>query len=619
MQPGAGPGYPPQPGPPRRNGRRIGLLIVGILGGLFTLLTVLTLVAVLVVIPKWHASSPGWLAETAIQRLDRAAIEHYQGTFIDESGRTVQLDAFVSGQENRSMGTQAIDGHRAEFVSSTSGTYLKGDLAYWNIVDPASAGVYAGRWVNAGVAELRMRVSPLLLPPQLAATLREEFVDGGGKLTKGSERRIDGVRTARITASDQGAVYVSLRSPYRLARVEGAIVGGKVSTGRNAYAFDVAEPSDAEASAFDARFRDFSQLTSTALNPDKPETMPAYYVIEGLIDGGDDDCGPNSCLLRADVKNVHGAAVPGQRPKLIGVIKAGKDREGAAIGRCETTLPPMKPEQPTKVSCVVSDPRWARWTRQGAENWYSWNFITFNPGWDGADPRLASQLFEGESKAGDINDVVGAGGGLALKAYARLLRYPGVRPADAVAIVTAAAKQDHLDLIDGYASSGRLGNPTGLKTLMAALALGQNDRSGSADALWQLHEAAARAKSGTGPVALGSWTPPGAKAAVGQADVLDTARKEAIGLAAVSEAGAPAVVTAITKTPGRLGKAPAGYQRLVQVHIADSRNPLHALGKAELRDALRKQGLTAAALKDVKQVVIVNGQGRHTYAPSDFR
>jgi hypothetical protein len=586
---------------------------------MLTLLTVLVLVSVLVVIPKWHASSPDWLAGTAIKRLDAAAIEHSRGTFIDESGRTVRLDAFVSGQENRSMGTQEIDGHRAEFLSTTSGTYLKGDLAYWNIADPEKAGVYAGRWVNAGVAELRMRVSPLLLPPQLAATLRDEFVDGGGKLTKGAERRIDGVRTARITASDQGAIYVGLRSPYRLARVEGAIVGGKVSTGRNAYAFDVAEPSDAEASAFEARFRDFSKLTSAALNPDKPDSLPAYYVIEKLIDGGDEDCGPNSCLLRAEVKNLYGAAAPGQRPKLIGVIKEGKDREGAAIGRCETALPPMKPEQPTKVSCVVSDPRWARWTRQSAESWYSWNFITFNPGWDGADPRLASQLFEGNSKAGDLNDVVSAGGGFALKVYARLLRYPGVRPADAAAIVMAAAKQDHLDLIDSYASTGRIGNLAGLKTVLAALARGRDDLSGWADALWQLHEAAARAKAGTGPVALASWTPPGAKAPVGQADVLDTARKEAVGLATVSEAGVPAVVAAITKTPGRLVKAPAGYQRLVQVHIADSRNPLHSLGKDELRDALRKQGLKAAVLKNVRQLVIVNGAGRYTYAPSDFQ
>jgi hypothetical protein len=139
------------------------------------------------------------------------------------------------------------------------------------------------------------------------------------------------------------------------------------------------------------------------------------------------------------------------------------------------------------------------------------------------------------------------------------------------------------------------------------------------DALLALDEATARAKSGTGPVALGSWTPPGAKAPIGFGDVLDTGRSEAIQVSAVTETAGPAVVTAIRRGAKEFGRAPKGCHHVVQVYVADSRNPLRELGKRELRAALTRHGLKPAALADVQQLVIVNGQGRHTFAPSDFR
>ena len=294
--------------PPRRGGRRIALLVGGVLAGLVALGTVVTLVAVFIVIPRWHASSPDWLAKTAIEQLDGTKVLRYRGTFVDDVGRSVRMDAQVGG-DNQSVGWQEIDGHRAEFIASRAGTYLKADAEYWNIADPVYSPLYAGRWAKVSVGELRMSISPWLLPTSLVRDLRTRFVDGEGELEKASAPPVRGVRAVRITAPGHGDIHVEKDSPYRLLRVEGMAVGN-ASHGLNNYALDV-EPLDAAAvGAFDARFAALPKTMAGAVNLDQETTLPAKYVVDAKPAGEPPPCGPSSCRIYAMVRNLYGPARP---------------------------------------------------------------------------------------------------------------------------------------------------------------------------------------------------------------------------------------------------------------------------------------------------------------------
>jgi hypothetical protein len=159
--------------PSRWTGRRIALLIGGIIGGAVAFSTAVSLLAIFVVVPMWRASSPEWLVNNAASRLDAAAVVHVRGSFLDRVGRRVELDARVG--EDRLVGTQHIDGQRAEFRSAQNSDYVKGSSGYWNIVDPSMAGVYANTWVRGWDDGIRLQLDPFAEPKTLARTLRKEF------------------------------------------------------------------------------------------------------------------------------------------------------------------------------------------------------------------------------------------------------------------------------------------------------------------------------------------------------------------------------------------------------------------------------------------------------------
>ena len=429
----------------------------------------MTLAAVFVVIPRWHASSPDWLAKTAIEQLDGTKVLRYQGTFVDNVGRSVRMDAQVGG-DNQSVGWQEIDGQRAEFVASRSGTYLKADAEYWNIADPAYSPLYAGRWAKSVSANCACCSAPGCCRRALVRNLRKKFVGGDAKLAKSSAARVGGVRAVRVTAPGKGGIYVSKSSPHRLLRVEGMAIG-TVNHGLNNFALDV-QPLDAAAvRVFDARFASLPKTMAGVVDLDQDATLPAQYVVDDKPAGEPPPCGASSCRIYAMVRNLYGAARPGEQHRLIGVVRKGEpDSGGPVLGRCELVLPPMARDKPTKVSCVVRDARWTRWSLNPVGDWYSWSFIAFNPGWEGPDFALASKLFEDLVDEEAVYDASAEGGALGVQIFAKLIRVPGLKPAAVVEIIRQAIALDRLDVVGRYVNSGRVGNPAGLKALADATA-----------------------------------------------------------------------------------------------------------------------------------------------------
>jgi hypothetical protein len=585
--------------PSRWTGRRIALLIGGIFGGVVAFITAVSVLAIFVVVPMWRASSPEWLVNNAARRLDAAAVVHVHGSFLDIAGRRVELDARVAN--DRFMATQRIDGQVAEFRTAQNVTYVKGSAGFWNIVDPAFAGVFADTWVRDELA-LRLQLDPFAEPDVLARALREQFATQA----KGEKQQVRGVDTMRITSPGKGAVYVARQAPYGIVRLEGPVVGGTIGSPLSGYVFDVDELSEPETDEFDAALRDLPKQFPTALDPDEPGRMPAFYVVEDVLDK--DDCGLVSCQFRAKVKNLNGPARPGAKHLLIGALWEGKDATGKVLGRCETVLKPLAKDATGEVSCVTSDPRWERWTGAG---WYSWNLTTFNPGWEGSDPAIIGQLIERRVDM-DLIDEVADSGGLGLRTFARLIQYPGANHADAAAMVKSAADMNHLDSLLAYAETGRIGNVRGLRTWVESAAAARHTIANALPYVNQLQAAAARSKDGTGPVALQNWAGGGVTV---KADIVDVGRKEAVQVRTVVGHEVDAAVVAARTAAAGAVVAPATFRRVLDLRIAHSGNPLHGLGKAELRDALRKAGLKAA----VDAVVVVNGTGRHEYGSADFR
>jgi hypothetical protein len=607
----AGP-VPPRPG----QGRRIALIVGGILGGFVALGTALVLVAVFVVVPLWRASSPSYLATAAVERLEKTPALRYRGTFVEGYGRPAEIDLRID--EDLAAGVQTLAGQRADFLVRDGASYLRAGQAYWNAEAPDYAGVYDGRWVLAGTGGLRLPGLPYLEPRGLARTLRQALLGRPhrNRLKKMSESTIRGVEAARITVDDSGAaVYVSMKAPYRLVHVDGTLLTGSSDDWRR-YDLDVDELSSADLDALDDRRRELTKVAATALDPAKDETLPAYYDVD-KVDSPDADCGPVSCRLVADVRNLRGAALPGTKAQLFGVIRAGKvlDR-GVIIGRCATTLPPMAKDKPTRVSCVASDPSWARWWRTATDGWYNYGAVTFNPGWEGTDPTLLRQLFEKGVDDRAVYDSLAEGGALGLATFSRLIAYPGVTPAKARDAVAEAARAAQLPALHAYATSGRVGQPAGLSAFLLGLADDVNQTPPRPGRLWQFAEAVERAEKGKGPVALGPWTAPGTTAPA-KADVIDAGREEAVQVRLVESPKSAAAVSTVAKAVIELS-APAGYRQLVRIRIIDAANPLYRLGSDDLRAALKEAGLRRDALGEVDALTVVNDAGTHTFAARDF-
>lgn len=497
--PPAGQAPPADPAASAR-GRRALVIVASVLGGLAVLGTVVTLLAVFVVVPKMRESSPDWLTENAVARLERSAALRYRGSFVDDAGRTVELDATVGA--DRMAGSVRVGGHRADFLANSGTTYVRGTVAFWNTTDPTSAGVYADRWVQLDGNPLRMAVGTVLRPAAIAESVGELTLSGEQKLKIAGKQTVGGMRAAKIPAKEGGAIYVGLTKPYRLVRIEGPAVTGLVdSTSRHRdFRFDVEEASAAELS--DAA-KEMPKAVSGAIDPDKPETLPAAYVVEEIVDNDNSECGAVSCTIQTKVKNVHGPARPGAKHLLIVAVWDGRGDTGKILSRCQTVLKPMPTDKISPVTCVASDPRWARWARSSSSGWYSYNALTFNPGWDGTTPASLIDLIERQTSFEHIASAVEYGGGLGAQTLSRLLRYPGAKAADSAEIVRLAADVGQLDVVYAYVASGRVANQAGLLAFLRDMDREHVELAATRKHAETLRTAVERTKTGSGPVKLG--------------------------------------------------------------------------------------------------------------------
>jgi hypothetical protein len=614
-------GLPVAAAPPKRRARTR-WLIGGVIGGVaVVILAVAALLVAAIVIPvSMLTNSPEWLAESAIQDLAEVPALSYRGSFVDDHGRATELEAQVATGDGATA-TVSVDGRRAEVAIDQTGTYVRAGAEYWNSEHPGGAGIYAGRWVNAGSGALGLNIGLFLKPKALAQTLERELLGtDAGQLRKGPVTIVNGARAVRISAREGGGLYVTVDSPHRVVHVDGPLlIGGRPDDPHN-YAFDVNALAGPELDGLTMRLAGLPTLVRGAVDRAEPESLPAFYRIDEMVDVKDAECTDVSCRFVAVVRNVYGPSRPGGQATLLGIVTAGKKPGGVLIGRCDATLPAMARDKPARVSCVVHDRLWASWNRKQTSSWwYQWQLAIFNPGWAGRDVALFRGLLEGNVDMTLVDEVSGHGP-IALATFARLLRYPGVTAAAAAGIVKTAAELKQLDVVHGYVMSGRLGNPAGLQGFLERASAELTRVPAKFDRVRQLRAAAERAKAGSGPVALEAWTPAGAKAPVGTADVLDAGRKEAVQYRAMAATDTVAVVAQIGTAADQLrGWSPAGYRRLVEIQIASMRSPLYPLNREELRGALKKHGLSAATLREIGALVVVNKSGRHSYAPTDFR
>jgi len=615
---------PPQAGAPSPQRRaRVRLLIGGILGGVFALLTAVVLLVVFVVVPHVF-SSPTWLAEKAIKRLEAAQTVHYRGSFVDTLGRSVELDAEANA-DYQAAGRLRLDGKSAEFFQGPSGsvrgTFVKAGAAFWESASPDDAGVAAGRWTDAEPSILGLPIDPYLRPDKLGETLRKKLLGADrSALKKGPERKINGVRAVRLSAGPSGGAYVSLGSSPRVVHVDGPLaVRGRLAEAHN-YDFDVDELSGDAAVALRKRMAGLEGTAKGAINPNTGQNAPPRFEVDDILEIQDKDCSDVSCRMVVVVRNVNGPAQPGARAKVVGFFTLGKQTGGQLIGRCESAVPAIAKDQTAKVSCVVGDSLWANFNRrQFSTFWYTYRAFVFNPGWDGTDIAAFKRQLERNTDMDAAFTATEAGGPLGLRTYARLLGYPGIKPGDAADLVNQATQVGQLDVLHTYAASGRLADPKGLKAFLDKAYLERNDHPTLVTLVWQLRVAAQRAANGSGRVTLGSWSPPGVKSPTVKADVVDTGRKEAVQCRIVAAHEASKAVEQITKAATELRAKPAaGYKNIVELRIENVTNPLAALKGGALRDALKKAGLDAGGLGGVTTLVIANKHGKQTFAATDF-
>ncbi|MEX3788804.1 hypothetical protein [Paraburkholderia sp. BR14374] len=182
----------------------------------------------------------------------------------------------------------------------------------------------------------------------------------------------------------------------------------------------------------------------------------------------------------------------------------------------------------------------------------------------------------------------------------------------AIEVAKIAKLVGALDEVHSLANSGNLENPRGLRNFMRQVA--DEVANGQEGKLTQLKEAALR--SAGGRVAIEHST-------LGDADVIDHGAREALQIKVVTSAASDKVATNIDSAARQLrGEGgehpPDGYSWIDDVRITNPKNPMFALDRAQLLNALREEGITQSTLNRVSELRVTNGTGQHRFSPNEL-
>lgn len=190
----------------------------------------------------------------------------------------------------------------------------------------------------------------------------------------------------------------------------------------------------------------------------------------------------------------------------------------------------------------------------------------------------------------------------------------GVGRAPAIDAMNTAARIGQLDAVHQLVTSGNLDNVAGLRNFLreveSELAVGLEGK------LQQLLDAAERSRAGR--VGIERSESPS-----GEADVIDHTTREAVAHKRVTSRSTSSVAEHVRKAGkqlrGETGEVPPpGYETIADIRIVNPDNPMFNMGRAEIIEALRLDGVTGADLRGVTEVRITNNTGTHTIRQADF-
>ncbi|GID09765.1 hypothetical protein [Actinocatenispora rupis] len=528
---------------------------------------VVALLVEFVVLPALHGgaapATPAALARAGTAALRRAPALRYVGDVL-AGDRVVHVDLRVTAAGD-TVGTLRLPtGGSARLLAVAGGTYVDGDRGWWLSLAADRTGIMAGHWVSGAPSVLGgLDPRTALRPAALAAALGT--VPAGARAATGRATRLGGTPVTPVTTSTGATLYLHGTVTALDARLAGRYAALDVTpVGRDTAARAVAAARRAAATV------------------QRYDTLPARYVSVS----GTGSCDGSSCTETVKIRNEGGrATTPGT---VYGRLTQGSV-EGAKLGDCHAQLPPIAPGRTATVRCTVH-------ASPDGQGWYQW--VTFSPGWQGSDPaplvRLLDRGYDLEWLDEDDHPVE------VLTALGGLIADPGWTRKTVERTCAALVRADLIGDVAHLVASGRLAyRAADLAADVAAHRLTPA----------ALTEAVRRADAGTDRVAVGTWRTGGHSY---RADVIDAGRHQTVRVAQVDSSSASVAVQRIAALAGAVPAAPPGYAATLRVTLTPAVVALYRLGGADLRDALRRAGLTRVRLGAVRGLTVVGAGGRAT-------
>lgn len=176
--------------------------------------------------PHEPTSTFGKQTAAQISEAVRADMKGVRSVTIDGTTRQERFHISLADDGTCTGTVKPTSGGSATVVEDASGSYVRGDAAYWTGQASSDADrarveqalkVWDGRWVKSP------RSGGYLLPQCDFATFLPLLTSGDRKLaTKGDEREIAGVEAVALTADQAGVkstLWVSTDAPHRVVRL----------------------------------------------------------------------------------------------------------------------------------------------------------------------------------------------------------------------------------------------------------------------------------------------------------------------------------------------------------------------------------------------------------------
>ena len=268
---------------------------------------------------------------SAATALQQTAGVRVHGTVRAATAKTVGIDVQLTGGGD-GLGRVTRNGVVGNVVIVDGSTYVRATAAWW--APDARAESYDRAWVKAAPTTVGLDFAAALRPKQLGTTVEQTFVDA--VRSEPPVTTVNGVPARKIT-TDEGSLWLSAATPYRVVRLEGTLLTQPVAL----TVATLAPLATAQTS------RDVALLLPQL----RDGTYDAQHALQ--FDGTlASSCNATGCTVTGRIRNISTDA------PATAVLNSKVTGENALLGRCQSARTPIAAASATTVGCRVSTAAW---------------------------------------------------------------------------------------------------------------------------------------------------------------------------------------------------------------------------------------------------------------------